>query len=429
MNIGQLIKLERQRQNMKQEYLASGICVPSYLSRIENGLVIPSEDIQQHLVKRLNIPVDALNTIGNEAKLLYYKNLFKNVINSRDKQKAKSLYQELHIYIEDYPFEHNRLTLLVMETRLLLMLPNHASAIQTNVEILEEFKKEMTTDQLFYLSTILGIIAYQNDEFRQASEIFIQIFSLIKNYRMEDWEMAELYYISSLALLSESRYILAIDYVKSALSYFNQEILIERSIECLVILGIAQKNTGVLSEAIATYEKARGISSKIESLKFIGMIEHNLGACHSLLKNHKQALMHFQNSLDSKSGADEKMITIFTIFKEYYKISDFVNAKIWLAKGYEYLDLLNENNSILYKHHLAIFNAILYEEKDVIATFKEALDYFESKQEYKHCSIYCNVLAKKLANEKQYKQATIFYEQGFNYHIKQSKVSNWEELL
>ena len=76
MNIGQLIKLERQRQNMKQEYLASGICVPSYLSRIENGLVIPSEDIQQHLVKRLNIPVDALNTIGNEAKLLYFKNLF-----------------------------------------------------------------------------------------------------------------------------------------------------------------------------------------------------------------------------------------------------------------------------------------------------------------------------------------------------------------
>lgn len=241
MNIGQLIKLERQRQNMKQEYLASGICVPSYLSRIENGLVIPSEDVQQHLLKRLNIPMNALNSDGNEAKLSHFKSHFKNVINSRDKQKAKTLYHDLHVYIEDHPFEPNRLTLLVMETRLMLMLPDYTKEVQSNLAILEEFKKEMSTDQLFYLSTIQGIIAYQDNEFRQASEIFLQIFSLIKSYRMEDWEMAELYYISSLAFLSESRYILAIDYVKSALSYFNQEILIERSIECLVILGIAQK--------------------------------------------------------------------------------------------------------------------------------------------------------------------------------------------
>ncbi|MCM3357582.1 MULTISPECIES: helix-turn-helix transcriptional regulator [unclassified Psychrobacillus] len=429
MNIGQLIKLERQRQNMKQEYLASGICVPSYLSRIENGLVIPSEDIQQHLVKRLNIPVDALNSNGNEVKLSQFKSQFKSVINSRDKLKAKSLYQDLHVYIEEHPFEPNRLTLLVMETRLTLMLPNYTSEVQTNLAILEEFKKEMTTEQLFYLSTIQGIIAYQNNEFRQATEIFMQVFSLIKSYRMEDWEMAELYYISSLSLLSESRYILAIDYVKVALSYFNQEILIERSIECLVILGIAQKNTGVLKDAVATYEKAMEISSKIESSKFIGMIEHNLGACHSLLKNQKQALNHFQNSLSVKSSPNDSIITIFSIIKSYYKISDFVNAKVWLNKGLELLDSLNENNKLLYTHHLSIFKAILFEEKDLIATFKEALDYFESKQEYKHCSIYSNVLAKKLSSDKQYKQSTIYYEQGFNYHIKQLKVSNWEELL
>ncbi len=429
MNIGQLIKLERQRQNMKQEYLASGICVPSYLSRIENGLVIPSEDIQQHLLRRLNVPLDALNNDGDEAKLSYFKSLFKSVINSRDKQKAKSLYQDLHIYIAEHPIEQNRLTLLIMETRLMLMLPNYSKEIQINVTILEEFKKEMATDQLFYLSTIQGIISYQNNEFRHASETFMQIFSLIKSYRMEDWEMAELYYISSLSLLSESRYILAIDYVKVALSYFNQEILIERSIECLVILGIAQKNTGVFDDAIATYEKAKEISSKIDSSKFIGMIEHNLGACHSLLKNQKQAFTHFLNSLNQKINANQKIVTVLSILKEYHKISDFENAKVWLQKGYDMLPLLNVNNKLLYNHHFAIFKAILFEEKDLISTFKEALDFFESKQEYKYCSIYCNVLAKRLASEKQYKQSTIYYEQGFNYHIKQSKVSSWEELL
>lgn len=428
MNIGQLIKLERQRQNMKQEYLASGICVPSYLSRIENGLVIPSEDIQQHLLKRLNVPLDALNNDGDEAKLSYFKSLFKSVINSRDKQKAKSLYQDVHIYIEEHPFDPQRLTLLVMETRLMLMLPNYANEIQKNLAILEEFKKEMDTEQLFYLSTIQGILAYQNNQFRQSSEILTQIFTIIKNYRMEDWEMAELYYISSLALLSESRYILAIDYVKSALSYFNQEILIERSIECLVILGIAQKDSGVLTEAIATYKKAKEISSKIDSLKFIGMIEHNLGAAYSLLKDHEKALFHFQNSLKSKVNPIQRIVTSLSILKEYYKNGDLESSILWLEDGIKLLNELPENTRAFYENHFKVYEALLFEEVDLISTFKNILDYFESKQEYKYCSIYCFVLAKKLASDKKYKLSTIYYEQGFNYHMKQSKVSTWEEL-
>ena len=429
MNIGQLIKLERQRQNMKQEYLASGICVPSYLSRIENGLVIPSEDIQQHLLKRLNVPLDALNNDGDEARLSYFKSLFKSVINSRDKQKAKSLYQDVHIYIEEHPFEPNRLTLLVMETRLMLMLPKYSSEVQSNVSILEEFKKEMNTEQLFYLSTIQGILAYLNNNFRESSEIFTQIFTLIKSYRMEDWEMAELYYISSLSFLSEARFIISIDYVKAALSYFNQEILIERSIECLIILGIAQKSTGVLHEAVATFEKAKEISSKLESSKFNRKIEHNLGASHSLLKNHDQALIHFQNSLNESSNSEDNLITIVNILKEYHKISDSHNAIKWLRKGYDLLEHLPDNNRDFFANHLAVYQAVLLDNSDFLNIFKNALKYFESKQEYKYCSVYSFVLAKKLAEYKQYKQATIYYDLGFNYHLKQLKITSWEELV
>lgn len=429
MEIGQLIKLERQRQNMKQEYLASGICVPSYLSRIENGLVTPSEDIQQHILMRLNIPLDSLNSEVNQEKLIQFKSQFKTVINTRDKQKALTLQQDIHNYIEIHPFEPNRLTLLLLETRLMLMIPDQTTIIKKNVTIFAGFKKEMDPEQLFYLYTIQGILAYQNNQFSQASEFFLQVFTFIKSYRMEDWEMAELYYISSLSLLSEFRYIMAIDYVKSALSYFNQEILIERSIECLIILGIAQKDTGALKEALATFEKAKEISFKIDSSKFTGKIEHNLGTYHSILKNQKQALVHFHNSLDAKSNPNDKIVTIFSLLIEHFKINDIENAKIWLVKGLKLLNLLSRENEIFYSNHLAIFRVLLLEENDFISIFKEALAYFEDNQEYRYCYIYCNVLANKLAKDKQYKQATIFYEQGFNYYIKQSKVSNWEELL
>ncbi|ALC87625.1 hypothetical protein AM499_18770 [Bacillus sp. FJAT-22090] len=428
MEIGQLIKLERQRQNMKQEYLASGICVPSYLSRIENGLVIPSEDIQKHILMRLNIPFDSLKSEIDQEKSIQFKTKFKTVINSRNKQKAEVLQLDIHNYIESHPFEPNRLTLLLIETRLMLMLPDQTINIRNNLAILAEFKKEMDSEQLFYLYTIQGIVAYQNNQFSQASEFFSQIFTLIKNYRMEDWEMAELYYISSLSLLSESRYIMAIDYVKSALSYFNQELLIERSIECLIILGIAQIDTGVLKESIATFEKAKEISLKIDSSKYNGKIEHNLGASYSILGNQKQALHHFQNSLNIKTNPNDKLVTIVSILKEYHKINDVQNAIVWLEKGLELLDQLTEEYKSFYKSHLSIYRALLLEKDNIIPIFKEALAYFEDIQDYKYCFIYCQVLAKRLADKKQYKQSTIYYQLGFNYNLKLSHVTNWEEL-
>ena len=427
MQLGQLIKLERQRQNIKQEALASGICVPSYLSRIENGLVIPSEEIKHHILTRLNIHSDPSVNRPSDEHTLQFKFQFKRVLNSRDKELARELLSEIHQYIEEHPLEENRLMLLLLEARLMLIFPEEYD-MKNNIYILEEFKKEMTIEQIFYLYTIQGISAYQDNRFSQASQLFEDVYQLIKGYRMEDWEMAELYYISGLSLLSEARYILAIDYVKEAINYFNQEILIERSIECLIILGIAQKNTGLLREALSTFERARGINSKIESSEFNGMIEHNLGSCHSLQKNSSQALQHFFYSLEAKSSPDDKVVTILSILKEYHKNGDLKNALIWLQKGIENTEQLSVTKKDQYMNHFSVYGAILLEKQELISTFKKVLDYFGEKQDYKNCMIYCHVLAKRLAETKQYKQASIYYDLGFHYHLKQSKVSSWEEL-
>ena len=427
MNLGLLIKLERQRQNIKQEALASGICVPSYLSRIENGLVVPSEDIKHHILMRLNIPLDLLNGNQNEKMTVQFKLQFKKILNSRDKELAKELFSEIHLYIEEHPLDNERLTLLLFEVRLMLMLPDTLD-IKSNLHILEEFKKEMTIEQLFYLYTIQGITAYQENQFSLASQIFKEVFQLIKGYRMEDWEMAELHYISGLSLLSESRYILAIDYVKEAIAYFNQEILMERSIECLIILGIAQKNSGVLKEALVTFERAKEINSKIATCEFNGMIEHNIGSCYSLQKHSQQALNHFFISLDAKQSPDDKIVTIFSILKEYHKNGDLPNALVWLEVGLQTIEYLYDSKKDLYTNHFSVYRAILLENQELILIFKKTLGYFEEKQDYKHCMIYCHVLAKRLAETKQYKQASIYYELGFHYHLMQSKVSSWEEL-
>ena len=58
MKVGHLIRAERIRQEMKQIVLAKGICTPSYLSKIERNLIVPSEDIAQLLFNKLGMDLD-----------------------------------------------------------------------------------------------------------------------------------------------------------------------------------------------------------------------------------------------------------------------------------------------------------------------------------------------------------------------------------
>lgn len=52
---GHIIKFERIRQNLKQVQLSEGLCTPSYLSRIENNSIAPTDEVLLELFNRLNI--------------------------------------------------------------------------------------------------------------------------------------------------------------------------------------------------------------------------------------------------------------------------------------------------------------------------------------------------------------------------------------
>ena len=56
--VGTLIRRERLRQNLSQEGLCRGICAVSYLSKIEQGQVTPSEEIRRLLLERLGLPTE-----------------------------------------------------------------------------------------------------------------------------------------------------------------------------------------------------------------------------------------------------------------------------------------------------------------------------------------------------------------------------------
>ena len=78
--IGSIIKLNRLNQNISQKTLSKGVCVASYLSRIENGDLIPSEEVISIIFNRLGLTFndskEFLEKGINRLKLFFWKSSF-----------------------------------------------------------------------------------------------------------------------------------------------------------------------------------------------------------------------------------------------------------------------------------------------------------------------------------------------------------------
>ena len=86
--IGSIIKFNRLSQNLNQKTLSKGICVPSYLSRIENGDLIPSEELLSVIFNRLGLTFNDSEDFlcsGSELFTLFFNKLYNNEFEYTDK--------------------------------------------------------------------------------------------------------------------------------------------------------------------------------------------------------------------------------------------------------------------------------------------------------------------------------------------------------
>ncbi|UQX57056.1 helix-turn-helix domain-containing protein (plasmid) [Cytobacillus pseudoceanisediminis] len=88
---GQQIKYVRTIKKINQNELAKGICSISYLSKIENGVIYPSEEIKNLLIKKLGIEDSTLNNEFGEREIQGFYNFLLN----KDIQNAEKVYKEL----------------------------------------------------------------------------------------------------------------------------------------------------------------------------------------------------------------------------------------------------------------------------------------------------------------------------------------------
>lgn len=74
--VGFILRRERLARDWSQDGLCRGICAVSYLSKIEHGGVIASEDILERLFERMGLPWHGAEPDAGEAVEELYELLF-----------------------------------------------------------------------------------------------------------------------------------------------------------------------------------------------------------------------------------------------------------------------------------------------------------------------------------------------------------------
>lgn len=252
--LGSIIKMNRMRQNMSQKALSEGICVNSYLSRIENAEIIPSEEVIHDLFKALAIRYqDDEVFIGNGMRD-FKAFLDELMFNEFDQSHQRFVALEAR---ED-EFTHSPLIIDYYIIKLAYYCTQERDVFNQIKALLTSVKELMNRDQLFRFFLYTGI-----DVLKVAQDVdaALNLFKLAN----EHGENGHMYKWMGYAHLAQRRPIEAYKCFQRSLSSFLNDGNLTSVIGSYEMIGL---NHYVMNEYVAgieAYETALRYAKSIEN--------------------------------------------------------------------------------------------------------------------------------------------------------------------
>lgn len=427
-NIGLLIKMSRIQQNMKQVSLAKGICSTSYLSKIENNQTIPSEDVLQLLLERLDLDYEDLST---EQEMEFLSNLYllyKEAIMERNKEEIKeklASYKERNFLFKE---ETNFFTYNLYLFRLYLISQADVETVKSHMEALEQMKERFDERQNFIFYKNCGYYYYIIRDFNISLKYFESALDIVTNFHLEEWELADFYNALSISYLSVNHLLNTIEYSTQALNYYKDNLIFKRAIDCYIVIGIAQTLTAKYKSAEESYLLAKKLANDLKLKEYEGIISQNLGTLYSQKKNYLKAIEFFIESYNSTKDTDGYLLTIFSIVQEYSKQKNISKLLEWCTKGYELLEANPSEKNHSYYYHFKIYSVMHTNDLNHELLFKSSIEYFENTKDYRHANKYAIKLADLYSYHRKYKNASLTYQKAIKYQFSQQSITYLEEL-
>ncbi|MBD7944400.1 MULTISPECIES: tetratricopeptide repeat protein [Psychrobacillus] len=433
-SIGLIIKQERLNRNIKQTVLAKGICSTSYLSKIENNSTMPSKEVMEPLLDRLNLMLEEISQEEENNIINNLYELYKSSILTRDKERLKVCIQQYTARKVNFSMLKNFYSYNLYMFRLMLVVDEEVLQVYPYYQVLIKMEDDFDEKQKFLLNLNLGLYNYLIGEYYAALERLEQALKLLNNNSFEEWELADFHNAISLTYFKCNEYFNAINHSSKSLKYYKDNLLFERAIDSYIVTGMAYKNMKNYVEAEKNYNLAKKLAKDYRLTQYKGMLYQNLGSLQAIQENHEKAIEYYKHSLENKEGPHQVegyMITTLSIIKEYSKQKDHLRVLSWCEAGLSKLDEIKDNQTMAtlsYIHHFHIYKAFHSCSEDFEAIIKKGINYFEKVHDDRHVQKYSILLADYYYRNSRFKAANIFYQKANEILFRQKSISKWEDL-
>ena len=397
--IGMLLKMERLKQNKGQKEVCYGVCVTSYLSKIENGIVQADEEILVALFKKLGVTYER-----NQEKLKQYETFvqryfyeleygleFQKIYEQMKNQCQGIEYSKYAVdwmLIQGYAGEEVLSFLEKIEDRMSPKQKAHfyILKVQKSYEELNNAKKEHK--ELRRQMQLEGQKAYEILRNSYSLIVFLNIHFLLGQYSMIHQNESN---FIAMAVKEGNTFRLAEYYfiAGSAYACLNQE---EMMIDCYERVFHLLQNTGW----------------NTSNSELIDMMNYNLGATYISFKNYDKALTHLDKVSKKKqhsfSVLHKKAIAMIRLGEREEGRKILEEAKNSLLK----FEDKYESNWLKYEEAKLECEENFLEDPAYLILIEKLIKQLEDEQHFGHLYFYHDVIIKAYTKQRKYKQALEF---------------------
>jgi HTH-type transcriptional regulator, quorum sensing regulator NprR len=417
MEIGTYLKYTRLQKNITQADLCVGICTPSYLSRIENNLILAEQEIYGLLFESLGLSYEGIIQDNNDLEQRLEK-WYKNMFFFRETYENIPELKELCAMSNP----NNSIKFALIYCRYLIL----NQQIEIAEKKINSFRKlnlpnEKNRNYFLYIN-LLMLFYYKTRKYSKAIQIGLKASEIDGFLSLgHDYEVGAFNYNLGLNYKNIFIYDKCKFYTEKALNIFINGYYLEQAIDCHILLGISLNNLGKWNDSLQAYQMVKRLLKYLHDkhhYTYMGMIEHNIGYCYQNINDYENAIKHYTSSLDFKEN-NSKLLTMINLIHCYYSLGYINETNDLLLRA---LELKNSESPITLKFQLDFISLILEESLNLeqLAELEKIFMEFVKYEILDMIILYGEKLASLFEEHHHYKSANRVYKTMSNIRNQQS---------
>jgi HTH-type transcriptional regulator, quorum sensing regulator NprR len=407
-NWGRLIKYHRQQQGLKQDDVALGICTPSYLSRIENGIVIAEQAVYEMLLARLGIDLveekEQLTAKRSFLETIYGKLLSNEDLTQKELERLESFQTEI------FQQEIYLLAGLVYSRYLLSI-----NVLKEARELLIKMEPFITWHQDRVTQMYIGITTFAHLSYLEFQEIILtEEQQQVSNYMNTASRFEQANYMYHLAFAYHRHYSFqqALYYIGIATQIFSHQYKPLFQLKLYSMMGVILNDLNRFQEALVEYEAGvdllRNVAA-IQTPRQWSSLYNNIAYCYECQGLLKEAISRYEQANSYEEDLD--LHSVINWMRATYQQGDEETLyKLFLQYPRERFQELHHQ----YQWHLLKYanerNFTLTKLKDLEEL---VFPYFEQQEFYSLTLFYAPLWAAFYEELHAYKHASICFKRAF----------------